>query len=141
MKHGKKAAPGLGILQGLKAVLFGCILSAGLIFIYALMLKWGWFRVESIDAMNTVIKALSASLCGGVISGARLQKGWLVAGGCGAGYLLASFGLFALLNGSFQLSFHTLSDVLMAFACAACTCIFCAILREQRMGKEKGKTA
>ena len=67
----------------------------------------------------------------------RERKGWLLAGAAGVTYMALAFAVFGVLNGSFQLSTKNVSDVLMAFACASCTCILVTILLESRQGREK----
>jgi putative membrane protein (TIGR04086 family) len=135
LKRSGKVKPVLLFLEMFKVILFSCILSAGMILLLALALKWGWIGVEGVDAMNTVIKALSAAIAGVAISGRQLPKSWLVAGSCGVLYMMASFALFALLGGGFHFGTGTLSDLLMVFACASCACILSNIIREKKTEK------
>ena len=126
------------IVSGTKIVLVSCILTAILVLLLALSMKWEWIGMESVDTVNTCIKALSACFAGFLAYKLKMRRGWLVAGVLGMLYMALSFVIFAILNGSFQLSFSNASDILMAFACAACTCIAVGILAEQLAPQGKG---
>jgi len=115
----------------LKITLYACILTAALVILLALMLRWEWIGTERIDFMNTLIKAVSACFVGALFSARSARGTWMWAGLSGALYMIASFLVFSILNGSFEFHAGQVSDVLMAFACAACTCILASYLRER----------
>ena len=119
------------LMSGTKIVLVCCILTAVLVLLLALSMKWEWIGMESVDTVNTCIKALCACFAGFLTYKLNLRRSWLAAGIMGMLYMAASFVIFAILNGSFQFSFSNMSDILMAFACASCTCIAIGILAEQ----------
>lgn len=119
------------LISCIKIILVACILTAVLVLLLALSMKWEWISIERVDAVNTGIKALSACFTGFLTSKLTLRRSWLVAGALGMLYMALSFLIFSILNGSFRLSVENVSDVLMAFACASCTCIAAGIISEQ----------
>ncbi len=114
-----------------KAAVLAAVMTAVLVLLLALSLKWEWLGVSHIRIVNTLIKALSACFAGFVVSHGRYRRLWLVAGLAGVIYIAASFAVFGILNGSFRVSVSNLSDVLMAFACSACTSLIVKTLRER----------
>lgn len=131
MKHSRKRKSDSVFPLALKNTLYACILTAALVLLLAFLLRWEWIAAERLDFVNTLIKAVSACFAG-VLFSKRTERGtWLWAGVSGALYMSVSFVVFAVLNGSFAFHAGMLSDVLMAFACAACTCILVAYLRER----------
>ena len=133
------------LISGIKIILIACILTAILVLMLALSMKWEWIGMESVDAVNTCIKAISACLAGFLASKLKIRRNWLAAGVIGMLYMVISFVIFAVLNGSFHISTGNISDVLMAFACASCTCIATGIILEQfgskpGAGSAKSKT-
>ena len=131
----RKATLGSVLIACGKAALLACILTAVLVLLLALSMKWEWIGMERVDAVNTLIKAVSACFAGFITSFQKVRRCWLVAGLVGMGYMIAAFIVFGILNGSFAVSLSNAADVLMAFACAACTCIGVSILRERRAQK------
>lgn len=127
------------IVSGMKIALVSCILTAVLVLILAFTMKWEWIGMDSVDAVNTCIKAVSACVAGFLSSKLKIHRRWLAAGLIGMGYMMLSFAVFAILNGGFQLSAGNLSDILMAFACASCTCIAAGIVAEQLGAKQSSE--
>ncbi|MEG1754858.1 MAG: TIGR04086 family membrane protein [Clostridia bacterium] len=138
MKHARRNNPASStILSVLKIAVLACIMTAILVLILALTMRWNWFVTDQIQSVNTVIKALSACAAGWMIALKRLPRGWVFAGLTGVIYMIVAFTVFGILNGSFTLSIKNISDVLMAFACASCTCILVNILLENRAQKQE----
>ena len=127
------------VISCIKIILIACIGTALLVLILALTMKWEWVHMERVGAINTVIKALSACFAGFMASKIRIQRCWLLAGILGLLYMAVSFVIFAILNGRFQLGVSNVSDLLMAFACASCTCIAMGIISEQFLQKGTGR--
>ena len=119
------------LVDGVKIILVSCILTAVLVLLLAISMKWEWIGMESVDAVNTCIKAISACFAGFLAYKLKFQRGWLAAGIIGVLYMAVSFSIFSILNGSFHFSVDNISDLLMSFACASCTCIATGILMEQ----------
>lgn len=115
-----------------KTSVLSCIITAILVLILALTMRWNWITLEQVQPINTVIKALSACFAGWAIGLKRMEKGWVLAGVTGMVYMCLAFAVFGILNGSFIVRIKQISDVLMAFACASCTCIVVNILTESR---------
>ena len=133
MKRSNRNITAGGILIAVaKAALLGAILTAVLVLLFAISMKWEWISMERAALVNTFIKAASACFAGFLLSLQKVRRRWLFAGLAGVLYMVASFAVFGVLNGSFAVSFGNVSDVLMAFACAACTCILVSILREKQ---------
>lgn len=119
------------LLSSIKIVLVTCIATAILVLLLAVSMKWEWLGMERVDTVNTCIKAASACLAGYLASKLKWKRIWMAAGIIGTLYMALSFLIFAILNGSFRISVSNVSDILMAFACASCTCIAAGILAEQ----------
>lgn len=132
--HRNATAGGI-VLAAAKAALLAAILTAVLVLLLAISMKWEWISMERVAFVNTLIKAASACFAGFLISLQRMRRNWLVAGLAGMLYMIVAFAVFGVLNGSFAVSFGNVSDVLMAFACAACTCILLMLLREKQAQK------
>ncbi len=126
---------GGALIASAKAALLACILTALLVLLLAISMKWEWIGMERVDFVNTMIKAVSACFAGFLVSFQKVRRCWLVAGVVGMVYMVVAFAVFGILNGSFRVSYGNAADVLMAFACASCTCIAVAILRERRAQK------
>ena len=134
----RPAAP--AVLLCIRNALFGCILTAALVLLLAISMKWEILSVDAIDTCNTAIKALAACFVGALVSrgAGRDEKGrgWLAAGLCGMLCMAVSFALFAILGGGFTLRMGTVYDLLMAFACAACTRILLGLLPKREPPKK-----
>jgi len=131
MKHSRKRKTDSIVPLLVKNTIYACILTAVLVLLLAFLLRWEWIAAERMDFVNTLIKAVSACFVGVLFSGRDTHGTWRWAGLSGALYMALSFVVFAILNGSFAFHAGMLSDVLMAFACAACTCILAGYLRER----------
>ena len=125
----KGASKGV-VLVCAKAALAGCIVTAVLVLLLAMTMRWEWIRMERVELVNTLIKAVSAAYCGVLTAGLSVRRGWLVSGGVGVAYMVIAFAVFGILNGGFAFGLNTVSDLLMAFACAACVSIAVKLLRE-----------
>ena len=125
------------LLLCVRNALLGSILTAALALLFAISMKWEIFSVESIDTVNTIIKAAAACFVGVLTARASIQKGWILAGVSGLLCLAISFAVFAVLNGAFAFSMHTVCDGLMAFACAACACVLWGMLPGTAARKQK----
>ena len=123
------------IITMLKAALLGCILTAVMVLLLAITMKWDWVGMDQVASINTLIKAISACFIGFILAGKRYSHGWVIAGVAGVLYMVLAFAVFAILNGSFALSFSNVSDLLMVFACASCICIFTKVLLERKAQK------
>lgn len=126
---------GGALIASLKALLLACIMTAVLVLLLALSMKWEWIGMERVELVNTLIKAASACFAGFLVSLQKIRRSWLLAGLVGMAYMVVAFVVFGILNGGFAVGFGNVSDVLMAFACASCTCIAMAILRERQAQK------
>lgn len=118
------------VLSAIKIVLLACILTAVLVLILAVTMKWEWIGMEDVDTANTCIKAISACFAGIFAASLDVKRKWLAAGLLGMLYMALSYGIFSILNGAFYFNWSNLSDLLMTFACASCSCIAIGILLE-----------
>lgn len=131
-KKREKKRTGEYALQILRASLFACILTTVLVIVLAFMVQWEWFSIHRIHAINTLIKAVSASLAGLLIGVQAGRRGWLLAGISGATYILLSYVAFSLIEGDFAVSWLFVSDLALGFTCAAITQVFTRVLKEMR---------
>ena len=119
------------LIKSLRAALLACILTALLVFILALLLRWDVFSESGLGALTITIKALCACFAGFLHHDASIKRLWVLAGISGVLYMLLSLVVFSLLSGEFAIRFSHFSDMLMGFACAACTCILRAMLHKK----------
>lgn len=116
------------LVKSLRAALLACILTALLVLVLALLLRWDIFSEAALNALTIVIKALCACFAGFLHHDASIKRLWLLAGLSGMLYMLLSLITFSLVSGEFDVRFSQISDLLMGFACAACTCILRGML-------------
>ncbi len=125
------------LLLCVRNALLGSILTAALVLLFAISMKWEVFSVDAIDTVNTILKAIAACFVGVLTARTPMTRGWIWAGASGTLCLAISFAVFAVLNGGFAFGMHTLYDALMAFACAACACILYGMLPIGAARKQK----
>ena len=137
MKRSKRN-PGFSanLLLVLKTAVLCCIVTALLVLILAVTMRWNWISSEGIRPVNTAIKAISACLAGFLLYRQRPRLSWLIAGLTGMLYMALAFAVFGILNGSFSVTTRTISDLLMAFACGSCVSILTGMLSGGQ-GKKK----
>lgn len=119
------------LIKSLRAALLACILTALLVFVLALLLRWDVFSENGLGALTLIIKALCACFAGFLHHDASIKRLWVLAGISGVLYMLLSLLVFSLLSGEFAIRLSHLSDMLMGFACAACTCILRGMLQRK----------
>ncbi len=123
-------------LRLIRAVVIGCVLTAAMVLLFACTLRWQWIKTERIPFVNTLIKALAACVTGVLLADPSKERVWLSAGFAGLCTILLSFVVFSILNGSFAPRWSNLSDLLMAFACGACSAILTARTKESLSTKK-----
>lgn len=126
------------LIKSLRASILACILTALLVLVTALLLRFDIFSESALNALTVLIKALSACFAGYLHHDASIKRLWVLAGFSGMLYMLLSIAVFGLLTGGFSLKLSHLSDALMGFACAACSCILRGMLYRKPEVK-KGK--
>ncbi|MDO4572768.1 MAG: TIGR04086 family membrane protein, partial [Clostridia bacterium] len=122
------------LIKSLRASLLACILTAILVFIVALLLRWDIFSEAGLHILTIVIKALSACFAGFLHKDFSIRRLWLLAGLSGMLYMLLSLVVFSLLSGEFAFKLSHMTDILMGFACAACACILRGMLDKRAEG-------
>lgn len=124
------------LIKSLRAALLACILTALLVFVLALLLRWDVFSESGLNALIVLIKALSACFAGFMHRDTGIRRLWVLAGLSGALYMVLSLVVFSLLSGEFDVKLTHVSDILMGFACASCTCILRGMLDKGQKNKK-----
>lgn len=119
----------ISLLYMLRAALIGCIATAALMLLIAILLKWEWFSISSLNILNTLIKTLCAALAGYCCI--RFSNGAhaINAGGAGVIYILLSYVVFRLIEQDFAFRLSDLADVALAFTAALAAALITNLLK------------
>ena len=126
---------GYNIIKSLRASLLACTLTALLVLMLALLLRWDVLEISSLNSWSIAIKAICACAAGMLHFDGSIKRLWVIAGLSGVLYIALSIAVFSLLSGEFTLKLSQLSDLMMGFACASCTCILRKMLHKEKPQK------
>lgn len=95
----------------IKGALFGAAISLLLILLFSLGLYKEWIPIDSISAINTGIKVISAVGASLVSVRKSVKHRWLVGGFSGFAYAAIAYLVFSILAKSYTVSAALLSDL------------------------------
>ena len=104
------AKKGSSVLEIVKALITGIILSLILVLLAALVIKVFNIKTGAIPVINQFIKGVSI-LCGCLFAFKGKKNNWLRGILAGIIYIAVSFVIFSLLDGSFSFGLHIVNDV------------------------------
>ena len=104
------AKKGSSVLEVVKALITGIILSLILVLLAALVIKAFNIQTGAIPIINQFIKGISI-LCGCLIAFKGKKNNWLRGIITGIAYIALSFVIFSLLDGSFSFGLSLLNDL------------------------------
>ena len=122
----KKQIPAVGEKGGnswfkaLRSALAACALSVALVALFAFVLQKRWLGVESITAVNVVIK-LVASAAAALLAARGGSRAWLWGAVSAGMYMLLTYAVFSLISGGFSLDAGIFTDLAMCVLCGAAT--------------------
>ena len=101
---------GNSVLEIIKALITGIILSLILVLLAALIIKVFNIKTGAIPIINQFIKGVSI-LCGCLFAFKGKKNNWLRGIITGVAYIALSFVIFSLLDGTFSFGLHVLNDL------------------------------
>lgn len=133
-KSSKKESGSLGTqaLFCIRAAMLSCIVTAVMILVLALLLKWSLVPLSSVRLINTIIKSICACTAGFLCARRISRRAYLFGGLGGMLYIVMAYLIFALIERSFSLDWHMVSDLALGFACGTGTAIICRLAQDLR---------
>ncbi|MBO4562473.1 MAG: TIGR04086 family membrane protein [Clostridia bacterium] len=97
----------------IRGALIACAASVILVIAFAFALQKQWLGMESINAVNTGIKVVSALTAAAIAARSVKSRTLLWGALAGGAYMLITFLVFSLLSGKFSLSLAVAADFAM----------------------------